>query len=144
MTKTFEAQVADWVTRTSEALTAVARQSIQDVINEASLTKGKGGKMPIDTGFLRASGRSSLTGWPSGPDENPEKLPYPSEDNYSLTGTIQADLAALDLGDTFYFGWTAVYALRQEMYNGFMGSALQNWQSIVDDNVIELRRRFKI
>jgi len=141
MTKTFEAQVDDWVSRCSEALTAVARQSIQDVINEASLTKGKGGKMPIDTGFLRASGRSSLTGWPSGPSENPEKLPYPSDDKYSMTGTIQADLATMELGDTFYFGWTAVYALQQETYNGFLGSALQNWQSIVDDNVIELRQR---
>lgn len=139
----FTASVEDWVKESSEMLLRVTRQSTHDLINEASVpgpskgdpTAGRGGKLPVDTGFLRASGAASLTGWPQGPGDNPLKVKYASETEYAASSSVSLNLAKMKLGDTFYFGWTAQYAGKMEMMYGFMISAEQNWQTIVDKNV---------
>lgn len=125
----FEAQVSDIVRRSKIKLDAVIKGSLQDLVNEAQTPVGKGGKMRVDTGFLRASGQMSLTGMPTGPSRGDETETYaPSEENVTLT------LAGLEIGNTAYFGWTAAYAAARESKDGFLESALQNWQKIVDAN----------
>lgn len=126
----FEAQVSDIVHRNKIKLDAVVKGSLQDLVNEAQTPVAKGGKMRVDTGFLRASGQMSLTGMPSGPSRGNDTETYaPSEANVTLT------LAGVELGNTVYFGWTAAYAAARESKDGFLESALQNWQKIVDVNV---------
>jgi hypothetical protein len=140
--ESFSAQVDEWVRESKELLLAVARQSASDLVNQAQVPEGKGGKMRVDTGFLRASGSSSLSGMPYGPSKRESDVPgsYPSEADYSKTGKVAVDLANLAFGDTFYFGWTAEYARVRETYDGFVASAVQNWQQIVDANVRKAKR----
>lgn len=124
-------------------LTAVARAAIGDVINEASTSRFKGGKMPVKTGFLRASGKASLTGMSVGAVKGDPETQYASADTYSSEGHINVVLAQMKAGDTFYFGWTAEYANTQNTYNGFMDAAIQNWQGYVNVRANEARRRKK-
>ena len=92
--------------------------------------------MPVDTGFLRSSARGALGSWPSGPSDKPDDA---APGSFTWDGdSVTTVLATMEPGDVFYFGWTAVYALKQEVYNGFMEGTLQNWQGIVDANVRRL------
>lgn len=137
----FAADVEDWVRETNERVEAVMRASLNDVVENAQTPVAKGGRMRVDTGFLRASGRASLDGWPSGPSEKPaDALP----NSFTWDGeTIIAVLAKLKVGDTFFFGWTANYAEYRELYDGFLEAALQNWARIVAFNTDTLRKRIK-
>lgn len=137
---------------TNKRLLAVMRQSISDVINEAQLATKKGGKMRVDTGFLRASGQASLSGMPQGPGRGEPGKEYPYDQRTStggvgatISGTenIIATLGNLQIGHVFYFGWTANYARYRELYDGFLESALRNWGRIVAINTDSLRQRIK-
>lgn len=134
--------IDDWVRQNKDVLLTVARAAAGEVADRAQVAKGKeGGRMPVKTGFLRASGQSSLLGMPYGPQRGEKNQKYPSEDKYTDTASVGLDLANMKLGDTFYFGWTAEYAATQEAYNGFLDTQLQDWQQIVDDKVAEVKRR---
>ena len=116
-------------------MSMVAQESTQRLITEAQLTKAKGGKMPVRTGFLRASGRLSLTSVPTGPVRGDSKKSYKSPDVVKISG--------FKLGMSIFWGWTAIYARKQELYNGFLSSTKGNWQKIVDGVVRDLRDRLK-
>lgn len=150
----FRAQVHRIIRRNRALLTMVAQESVQRLIHRAQTPKAKGGKMPLDTGFLRASGRMSLTGMPTGPvrgvevkgaapkgrskaakAEREERQVYSSPDTVSISG--------FKLGTSIFFGWTAIYARRQNLYNGFLDSAIRNWQKIVDGVIRDLRDRIR-
>jgi hypothetical protein len=137
----FSADLEDIVTATDARLIALTRQSLQDVVNNAQQSVFKGGRMRVDTGFLRASGQASLTGMPTGPTrgESKEKFHY---DNGSSDVEISI-LGKLKLGMTFYFGWTAEYAQYREIYDGFLDGALQHWDRIVAFNTDIIRERIK-
>lgn len=149
MTDSFEAQIRGMVEDTLNGLKAVFNQSVQDTINQAQLqgpsvanpSGGKGGRMPIDTGFLRASGRASLEGLPSGLGNGDKRIKYPSPDKYSETPSVKTTIASLKLGGSLWFGWTADYANAMEVRYGFLGAALQNWQSNVEKNAEQVRKR---
>lgn len=132
------ATVDKFVKETKERLTAVVRQSVQDLVNEAQTPVAKGGKMPVDTGFLRASGQMSLTGMPSGPVRGEDGQSY----DYNPAATLKV-LGEFKDGDTIFFGWTADYAKYREAYDGFLISAVQNWQTIVNKNAAALRKRIE-
>lgn len=121
------ATVTAFVADTQKRMTALAMQSTQNLINEVQTPTGKGGKMRVDTGFLRASGQQSLSGMPSGPSRGDPDKKYEWNDVNAI-----ADFAGFELGKTIYFGWTANYAPMREAYDGFLISGIQNWQSIVD------------
>lgn len=87
--------------------------------------------MPIDTGFLRASGQASLIGLPVGPSNQAEP---PGQFDYAFT------IAQMHVGDTLWFGWTAEYAKYMEFRYGFMRLAAQNWSAIVNQVAREVRR----
>jgi hypothetical protein len=133
MAGNFKAQVAAWARKSDARLNAVFRESAQRLISQAQTVRGEGGKMRIDTGFLRASGQASLIGWPSGPSMQSEGL---GSFDYAVT------IAGARLGQTIYFGWTAEYAGFREYEDGFMRSAAQNWQNIVSTVVREAMARF--
>lgn len=135
MAQTLVADIEKLIDKTERKLTALVRQSVAELIDEAQTPAAKGGKMRVDTGFLRASGQMSLTGMPSG-------LTMPPKDavsfGYSPATVLQS--GQWKLGTTIYFGWTANYAIYREAYDGFLSSAVQNFQSIVDRNVERLNK----
>lgn len=136
MSKTFTAQVEDIVAGNNERLTALMRQSIQDVVNDMQTPVGKGGKMRVDTGFLRASGQASLNGMPTGPSRGDAGGKYTYDD-----GSVIVTIGQLKLGSILWFGWTANYAKYREAYDGFLESALQKWPQIVKRNTELIRQK---
>ena len=119
----------------------VTKESIEDVIEEANKPVSAGGRMRVDTGFLRSSGVGAVNQIPSGPSEGIKRKAGQTGIIYNYT--IQPVLSALinlKDGDTFYYGWTARYAEIREAYDGFVASAVQKWDEIVDNNVRRLKK----
>jgi len=126
---TFTAQIKAFADRTQEKIEAVVKQSAQEVFSIAQTPKAQGGRMPVDTGFLRNSLIASLNGSTVGG----------GADAYVLA------VAGAELGDTIFAGWTASYARFMEYgtsktpANFFMLSAAQQWQAIVARNAALVR-----
>lgn len=146
----FDSQIDYFVINTQARLLAVTRTAISGVIDDAQQTVYKGGKMRVDTGFLRASGIAALNSIPAGESVGRKRQPgetekplsdYPTVDDYTKSVTLNRALAEMEVGDVFYFGWTARYAKYREAYDGFLESALQNWQSHVDKAVAYFRNK---
>ena len=140
---TLAADVEGFMTETQGRLKSLALTATEELINEVQTPVGRGGKMRVDTGFLRASGTVSFTGVPSGPqvgrarkeDEPPDKIIYDTKPA-AIVG-----FKDFTLGTTIYFGWTAKYAEYREAYDGFLISGVQNWQAIVNRVAEKLSKR---
>lgn len=119
---------------------AIFRESAQRVAQRAGVPETQGGRMPVDTSFLRNSVAASTHGMPSSASQPPELV-----------------LLTVQIGDSIYIGWTAVYAMRQEygffgadslgrVYaqagKGFLRAQLQAWPYIVNQVTTEVRTRF--
>lgn len=130
------ADIEDFVAVSEKRMIAIARASIQDVINNAQTAVAKGGRMRVKTGFLRASGQSSLNGMPSGPARGEPTGSYDWN-----ASTITVTLGNMQIGNVFHFGWTANYARYRELYDGFLEGSLQNWARIVAFHTDDLRQR---
>ena len=145
MVQSFDAVIDKVVADTKEKMFAVVKNSIQDVVEDAQTPLAKGGKMRVDTGFLRSSGQAQLNQLPVGETEGRERaegevgvLPeyaVPDKPDYILP-----TLAKMKIGDIFYFGWTANYAKTREIYDAFMESAIMKWKQIVDSQIRRLRK----
>lgn len=139
--ETFTAQVQDIVTNTEAKLLAVFRESFQRTVDIAQTPQGKGGRMRVDTGFLRASGAASLSGMPAGPSRNESGAPVASPERFREDASVAVAIANLSIGETIYFGWTADYARYREYQDGFLRLATQRWQATVDEVVKEANAR---
>jgi len=121
---TFTAQIKAFADRTEEKIEAVIKQSAQEVFSIAQTPKAQGGRMPVDTGFLRNSLIASLNGSTVGG----------GADAYVMA------VAGAEIGDTIFAGWTANYARFMEYgtsktpANFYMLNAAQQWQAIVARN----------
>lgn len=134
------ADIEDFVAVSEKRMLAIMRQSIQDTVDNAQVPVAKGGRMRVDTGFLRASGSGSLVGMPTGPGRGELTAP----NSYSYDGEpLVGVLGKMKFGDTFHFGWVANYARYRELYDGFLEAALRNWARIVAINTDTLRQRIK-
>lgn len=118
--------------------TAIFRASAQEVMDIANVPVAQGGKMPVDTAFLRNSVAASTAGLPR------------------AGSAPSLVFSTMKVGQTVHVGWTAEYALRMEY--GFMGadslgrnysqrgfgylrSAVQQWPKIVADVTGEVMTR---
>lgn len=116
----------------------VVQRSAQKVFSTAQTDRGNGGRMPVDTGFLRNSFQAGLNG-----AEN-----LTGADAYTLA------IAGMELGDVMRGGWTAKYAMRMEYgfvgtdaagrtYNQmgyhFAGTAAAQWPAIVAAEASKIR-----
>ena len=117
---------------------AVFKESTQRVIEEAQRTRGEGGRMRVDTGFLRASGQASTA---SMPRIDTTARPVRGQRYQYNASPIALVIAGADLGDTIYFGYTASYAGIRESKDAFVTSAALKWQQIVNRVVAELQAR---
>ena len=147
MSSNFDKQIDKIKIKAEEKMLAVVKNAIRDVVIEAQTPVAKGGKMRVDTGFLRWSGTASLTGLPIGQTEGRKRKKgeigvlagYRYDENNG--GKVLNDvLMHLKLGDKFYFGWTARYAQFREMYDGFMSSALANFQQHIEEQTRRLKK----
>jgi Bacteriophage HK97-gp10, putative tail-component len=126
---TFTAQIKAFADRSKEKIEAVVKQSAQEVFSIAQTPIGQGGRMPVDTGFLRNSLAAELNGATVGG----------GADAYVLA------VAGMELGDVIFAGWTANYARFQEYGtsamagNFYMLGAAQQWQAIVARNAEAIR-----
>ena len=144
MAKNFTAQVNEMIAVNEKRMTALFRESVQRTIDMAQTTVYKGGKMRIDTGFLRASGQGSFDGMPIGPSINSSERSADQARGslYSYDErNVQLTLSRFTLGMTFFFGWTANYAIYREAYDGFLETAAQRWPQIVQSVTDEIRKR---
>lgn len=99
---------------------------------------GKGGRMRVDTGFLRASGRLSLNGMPGGPVRGDDGKTYDYDESLTVL-----QLGKAQLGDVIYFGWSASYAQYREAFDGFLATAVQQWPQIVARVTAQIRAQIK-
>lgn len=135
----FHAQVRAFADKAKARSLAIFRESAQRVAEEAGRPEAQGGRMPVDTGFLRNSVVGSTTGMPT-----------------SASEPVPIALLQTAAGGSVWIGWTAAYARRMEY--GFVGEdslgreymqpgkaflrgAVQNWQQIVNDVTTEVQRR---
>ena len=131
MAKTFSAQVDAWIAKSERLSMAVLQQATQAVINEANTPVAKGGRMRVDTGFLRNSLKANIGSMPSGAS---------SPGNWDESEVVLT-LTRLQPGQVFYAGWTASYARPREHYDGFLRMAAQKWQDQVDAAARQLKQR---
>jgi len=130
-----------WADNGTKLLTALLRNSVQELATIASTTIPNGGKVPVLTGDL---GRSVVV------DDKP-----PMTTDAAVTGDFSAGIAAIVPGKTVYIGWTRIYARRQNYgfvgedslgrtYNqaghGFAEDAASQWNAIVARQAAKLRR----
>lgn len=95
-----------WSGNTGERLTALLRNSVQELARFASTTVPNGGRVPVKTGNLA---RSVVV------DSKP-----PQVSEGLATGDYSLGIANIKPGEDIYLGWTAVYARRQNY--GFVGA----------------------
>jgi hypothetical protein len=124
----FGADVAAFERKVAKRIRVVGRGAVQETINEANTPIAKGGRMPVDTGFLRASGAGAVGQMPAGQSINTGGTVRESE------GALAAILLRWDpsKGEEFYYGWTANYARFMEYRYGFMRGAAENWEQHVE------------
>jgi len=133
----FAADMNKHLTRYEKRLMKVTRASIQEVVNIAQTPTAKGGRMRVDTGFLRASGGAALNQRPSGPTSADDAVSGGSQTGEPLA----VALAKMQPGDALYWGWTANYALPREFKDGFARGAAEQWERIVDSKAAQAKAR---
>ncbi|MCO5962360.1 HK97 gp10 family phage protein [Sinorhizobium meliloti] len=143
-TLSFGAAVAQWADKVEGAAEAIFKEATQEVVEEMQRPVGQGGRMRVDTGFLRASLLASSTAMPA---ITASAMPVTGRTYAPDFGQIEAVIAGADIGDTLYFGYTAAYAGYREYgangqaADGFVRLAAQNWPIIVDRKAAELKAR---
>lgn len=144
MPQSFSAQVSKWVLESEQRLDAVFKQSAQDVADEMTRPVGAGGRMPVDTGFLRASLQASTTEMPL---IDRDARPSAGQTYQDSASQITLVIANAKLGDPIFLGFSASYSQAVEFGArgrppaGFVRGAADQWQSIVNRNAAEARRR---
>lgn len=139
----FTATIDAFVAKNTKVLRAIQNESIEELIRRAQLSDDKGGRMRVDTGFLRHSGQISINGMPTGPSRKPSDA-IANDPRYEYTASpIIVALATAKTGAEIHFGWTANYARYREYQDAFLRVNVQQWPNIVDQKVAELKRRIK-
>lgn len=139
----FTAQVDKQIANARAKMLAVRNESVQRTIEIAQTPVSMGGRLRVDTGFLRASfvasvgaGNFALTDKPDG------------EGRYSFDmGQVSLVILGAELTDTITGVWTASYArpreygARGQAGDRFVGLAAQQWPRTVNEVVAELKAR---
>lgn len=134
----FSADVSAWVRATEARMLAVFKESVQRTVSLAQ------DGIPVDTGFARASIRSSLTEMPQ---IDPAGRPKKGESFGGDSSGISATIAGVELGGTVFVGWTASYVpyleygSSQQAPQGFIRIAAMQWQRIVEEVSAEAKGR---
>ena len=112
--------IAEWVAKSEARLNAVWKTAAQDIVREIQTPRAKGGRMPVQTSFLRNSFSADINKTPSG-----------NGNSAYTSGPISIVINRAKIGDTVVFGWGAQYSIYMEARYSFVRHAAQNWQQIV-------------
>ena len=140
----FSSIVDQWTKETEQRMTAVWRQSIDDLADTMNRTRANGGRLPHLTGNLMRSLLASTSAMPSTGGPNAK---YTGQDVGLVT-------AGLRLDQTIWLGYQAIYARR--LNYGFVGQdrlgrnynqagahfvegAIAEWPSIVASAVAKIK-----
>jgi len=137
-TLSFRAAIDDWVRQSEARILAVFRESSKRVISNCQE------RIPIDTGYARASIQVSLDGFvPTEARSNRD-----ADKRYADTTPVAiAVIAGATLEDTIFIGWTANYAIflenghSQQAPGGFVAISAQEWPFIVAQVTAEAKER---
>lgn len=128
----FSNQVKAFSKKAEARYRATARTAVQDTIDMAQRPRGDGGRLPIVTGFLRASIQASQNTMPSGPTTNEKNKKFP------LGTQVAGEPVAMTLlkwdpstRQTLFVGWSAVYSRAMESRYGFLRGAAEVWDQTV-------------
>ncbi|HEL5053342.1 TPA: hypothetical protein UOA92_001116 [Stenotrophomonas maltophilia] len=139
MASKFGSQVRAFAEKAKAMQGVIFRESATKLMEEANTPEAQGGKMPVDTGFLRNSAAASVEGMPSDGAQTPELV-----------------FATMELGQAVWAGWTAKYAMRMEhgfqgedslgrtyaqAGKGFARAAAQRWDFIVAEVTADVKGR---
>jgi hypothetical protein len=140
MTGSFSADIGKWARKSESRMTAVFRQSAQEVAEQVKRTRSEGGHMRVKTGFLRASLMASTSQMPS---INPMAKPADdaADGSFSPDPLVTLVIAGADIGQTIYLGFTAAYARPREYQDGFVRLTAQRWQQIVEESAALIKSR---
>lgn len=111
-----EAQLNRWASQSLDRVEAVIKTAVQDMTAEMQTTRAQGGRMPVDTGFLR----NSILGNGTNP----------------AVGLAQWKPAT----GTYTLGWTANYAVYMDARYGFFRLGIQNWPNHVQNAIRKVQR----
>ncbi len=120
----FLAQIKNLIPKYQRNMGVIYQMSVADVIRTAQTPTAKGGRMRVDTGFLR----NSLVGELRGTVANV------GGDGYNLV------IAQADAGEPLAFSWTAAYAVAREFGargqqpDFYARAAAQQWEKFVNLN----------
>lgn len=167
MAKDFAATVDEWTRRQKGGVENVFKQSVQDVIiamqtpgwsvagtkhaiagggkgkQTAVGAVGKGGNMPVDTGFLRSSLRITIGQPATGlidREDNVLNAQWDEERSYRMT------IGNAPLDQSIYAVYLAKYAAHVEYgtrympARGFRRLAAQRWQEFVNKNIEKAKK----
>ena len=122
--------IDQWTAKSQARLEAVWKTAAQDIAREVQTPRAKGGKLPVDTAFMRNSFAADINTTPSGDGNS----------SYSA-GPISIVIGRARIGDRVVFGWSSEYSIYMEARFAFLRSAAQNWQQIVDKSAQKVRAR---
>lgn len=142
MSTSFSAAIGQWAAQSKDRIQAVHRRSVELLGEEMANTKPNGGRVPFQTGNLARSLVASTEGMPK------------TSETPTAGGSVGAVTATLELGQSVWLGYQAIYARRQNY--GFVGAdvlgrvfnqpgsyfvegAIANWQQIVSKAVAEIQ-----
>lgn len=166
MAKDFAATVDEWTRKAKGGVENVFKQSVQDVIIDMQTpgwsvagtksaiaaggkrkkgvvgANGKGGNLPVDTGFLRSSLRVSIGGPATGLIDRPEGNDYTWQEERSYRmmidrAPITQDIYAVYLAK--YAGYVE-YGTSSTPARGFRRLAAQKWPMFVRANIEKAKR----
>jgi len=132
----FADQIDAWTQKTDKRLLAVYKGSVQEFVSRAQ------SRIPVDTGFARASLRGSLEAMPA---INESAHGDPNQ-NYTFDmSSIVLLINSAQPGQTIYLGWTANYIQYLEWGhsdqapNGFIGITALEWPEIVAGEIAKAK-----
>lgn len=115
---------------------AATKTAVQAVARDMNTPIAEGGRMPVDTGFLRNSIGAAAGSLPSGPSS-------PKDDAQGNPEAVAVALTQWNLDEPFYIGYSAEYARIQEARNGFIEGAAQNWPDYFDAALKRAKQEIK-
>ena len=145
MATTMAAQFDLWTLQTRQRANAVFREAAEDFVeimqtvgpNAADPSAGKGGALPVVTGFLRASLQASTSSSPLATRENPNpKASYGYD-----SGPISLVILGTEIGQTLYIGYSARYAGYVENRYGFVRIAAMQWPELVRKATVRVKNQ---
>lgn len=142
----FSVEIDEWAKATLKRQLAIFHESTKRLVSKAQ------SRVPIDTGFARASVRGSTRSMP--PIDQSKSAPFipgrkpRSGAVYSYDrGDITAVIIGAKLGDVIYVGWTANYVPylekghSKQAPSGFVAISAMEWPQIVREVIEQAKAR---